>query len=58
MKNYFDTNLMYDMKQEAEACRTGKTTEEYREDYKANPEKYDYAYGDYERESDYESDEE
>lgn len=49
MTHYLDTNLMYDMKQEAEACRTGKTTEEYRAEYKANQARYDYDAGDYER---------
>jgi hypothetical protein len=48
MTNYFDTNLMYDMKQEAEACRAGKTTEEYREEYKANQDRYDYNEYEYE----------
>jgi len=48
MSDYFDTNLMYDMKQEAEACRTVKTTEEYRDDYKANQDRYDYDRCDYE----------
>ena len=49
MTHYLDTNLMYEMKQEAEACRTGKTTEEYRAEYKANRDRYDYNAGDYER---------
>jgi hypothetical protein len=49
MKNYFDTNLMYDIKQEAESCAAGKTTAEYREEYKANQDRYDYDAGDYER---------
>jgi hypothetical protein len=48
MTNYFDTNLAYDMKQEAEVCRAGKTTAEYREEYKANRDRYDYNPGDYE----------
>jgi hypothetical protein len=46
--SYLDTNLMYDIKQEAEACRAGKTTEEYREEYKANPDRYDYCEYEYE----------
>jgi hypothetical protein len=52
MTNYLDTNLMHEMKQEAEACRTGKTTEEYREEYRANPDRYDYCPSDYEHEGD------
>jgi len=52
MSDYFDSNLMHDMKQEAEACRTGKTTEEYREEYRANPDRYDYSPADYEYEGD------
>jgi hypothetical protein len=30
--SYWDTNNIYDMKQEAEACRQGKTKEEYEEE--------------------------
>ncbi len=46
--SYWDTNNIYDMKQEAEACRAGKTTEDYREEYKANRDRYDYSPSDYE----------
>ena len=47
MTNYFDTNLAYDMKQEAEVCRAGKTTAEYHEENKANRDRFYYNPCDY-----------
>jgi hypothetical protein len=50
--SYWDTGIGYEMKCEAEACATGKTTQDYREEYKANRDRYDYSPSDYEYEGD------